>query len=345
MSKTTDTLAAYLSDTHDAAGVVNFIRQQWPKSLSSYVSQVKKQWMTLDVINDGYNAQYTAALTSIDTAIAQAKCEERDKLRAARAKLVQFNSMNLADKNTVQRLIRTTQYTGHATVDDMIMDFKIFPAYINDLKLSEAERGQLQMRSTAALEAKSIESITVQASELISKCKAELKESRANPFDVAVALGLLTGRRCIEIFKTAEFTAVNEHAVMFRGQAKKGDVVEPAQYEIPVLAPPDLINTALARLRTAKDCTGLNNREVNLRYSNSCNAAARRLLGPEYHFHSLRGIYSVVCYNACLPHRYSMNAFVSRVLGHTGLGSSLHYSAIHVEGLKKRHKFVWSAIA
>src|SRR6476646_6805734 len=123
MSKSTDTLAAYLADTHDAEGCVSFIRQQWPKSLSSYVSQVKKQWMTLDVINDGYAGEYTAALASLDAAIAQAKSEERDKLRAARAKLVQFNDMNLADKNTVQRLIRTTQYTGHATVDDMIMNF------------------------------------------------------------------------------------------------------------------------------------------------------------------------------------------------------------------------------
>ena len=345
MSKTTDTLAAYLADTHDAAGVVDFIRQQWPKSLSSYVSQVKKQWMTLDVVNDGYNAQYTAALASIDTAIAQAKSEERDRLCAARAKLIDFNGMNLADKNTVQRLIRSTQYAGHAMVDDVIMGFKIFPAYIDDLKLSEAERATLQKQSTAALEAKSIESITVQASELISKCKATLKDARANPFDLAVALGLLTGRRCIEIFKTAQFTAVNEHAVLFRGQAKKGEVAEPAQYETPVLAPPELINTSLNRLRGAKDCTGLTNREVNLRYSNSCNAAARRLLGPDNHFHSLRGIYAVVCYNACLPHKYSMNAFVSRVLGHSSLGSSLHYSAIHVEGLKKRHKFVWSAIA
>ena len=89
-----------------------------------------------------------------------------------------------------------------------------------------------------------------------------MKDSRANPFDVAVALGLITGRRCIEIFKSAEFTAVNDHAAIFQGQAKKGDVAEPAEYEIPMLAPPDLVNTALARLRTAKDCTALSNREV-----------------------------------------------------------------------------------
>jgi integrase len=138
---------------------------------------------------------------------------------------------------------------------------------------------------------------------------------------------------------------VNDHSVLFSGQAKKGDLVGPVAYKIPVLATPDLINAALARLRAAKNCSALTNRDVNLKYANSCNAAARRLLGKEHHFHSLRGIYAVIAHNLCLPHKYSLNAFVSRVLGHSNLGTSLHYSAIHVEHLKRKHKFIWSAIA
>jgi integrase len=176
-------------------------------------------------------------------------------------------------------------------------------------------------------------------------CKLLLKDTRANPFDTAVALGLLTGRRTVELFKTATFTPKDEHSVLFSGQAKKGDLAEPVSYEIPVLAPPELINSALARLRFAKDCSAITNRDVNLRYANSCNAAARRLLGKEYHFHTLRGIYAVIAHNCCLPHRYSQNAFVAKVLGHASLGSSLHYCCIHVENLKKRHKFVWTALA
>jgi hypothetical protein len=227
MSQSTDILAAYLVDTHDAAGVVSLIREKWPKSLSSYISQTKKQWMTLDVINENYAAQYTAAVSKVDAAITKAKGTEKETLQAARAKLVEFNDMNLADKNTVQRRLRATQFSGHAMVDDLITSLTIFPAYINDLKVSDTERTALQKAATVALEAKSIESITVQASELISKCKATLKDTRANPFDVAAALGLLTGRRCIEIFKTARFTPVNDHSVLFGGQAKKGDLADP----------------------------------------------------------------------------------------------------------------------
>jgi Telomere resolvase len=269
MSSTTDTLAAYLADTQDAAGVASFIREKWPKSLSSYVSQTRKKWMTLDVINPGYAGQYTAALSQVNVAIARAKGTEKQTLLDARAKLEEFNGLNLADKNTVQRRLRTTQFSGHAMVDDLITSFTIFPAYIDDLKVSDTERTALQKAATASLEAKSIESITVQASELISKGKATLKDTRADPIDTAAALSLLTGRRCIEVFKTAHFAPVSDHSVLFSGQAKKGDLIDPVAYEIPVLATPDLINTALARLRAAKDCSALTNRDVNLKYANS----------------------------------------------------------------------------
>ena len=62
MSKTTDTLAAYLADTNYAQGVVAFIRENWPKSLARYVSQTKKQWMNLNVINENYAVQYATAI-------------------------------------------------------------------------------------------------------------------------------------------------------------------------------------------------------------------------------------------------------------------------------------------
>jgi integrase len=314
-----------------------------PKNLSGYVSQTKKQWMTLEVINPGYAGQYTAALSQLDTAIARAKDTEKQTLLAARIKLEEFNGLKLADKNTVQRRLRAMQFSGHAMIDDWITSFTIFPEYINDLKVSDTERTALQKAATASLEAKSIESIAVRASERISKCKATLKDTRANPFDTAADLSLLTGRRCIEILKTAQFTPVSDHSVLFSGQAKKGDLLDPVAYEIPVLATPNLINTALGRLRAAKNCSSLTNRDVNLKYANSCNAAARRLLGKEHHFHSLRGIYAVIAHHSCLPHKYSLNAFVAKVLGHSSLGTSLHYSAIHVEHLKKKHKFIWSA--
>jgi hypothetical protein len=74
--------------------------------------------MTLDVINKNYAAQYTAATSPVNTAIAEARSAEKGTLRAARAKLVEFDDMNLADRNTMQRRLRATQFSGHEVVDD-----------------------------------------------------------------------------------------------------------------------------------------------------------------------------------------------------------------------------------
>ena len=101
MSSTTTTLAWYLLDTEDSQGVVEFIREKWPKSLSSYISQTKATWMTLNVISEDYAAQYAAAVATVDAAFATARSTEKEMLRSAKSKLESFNAMNLAGKHAV----------------------------------------------------------------------------------------------------------------------------------------------------------------------------------------------------------------------------------------------------
>jgi hypothetical protein len=342
MCSSTDILAAYLADEQDAVGVVEFIRSKWSKSLATYLSAVKKQWLTMDIHNEEYAAEHAAAVEKVDGMIRAATGTDKTALMAAKEKLVEFNSKSLTDKNGIQRRVRTTPYSGHALIDDMIVGFKILPAYMNDLRVTVSERNEQKKKSNQALEAKSVDSYTVQASELITKSRAVLKDTRANPFDIAVALGLVTGRRMIEIFKTGTFTSTDEECRMrFSGQVKKSDYAEATSYDIPVLASPEVIKKAIIRLRSAKDCSELTKREGNLKWSNSCNTHAKRFLGEGRHFHDLRALYAVIAFNAALPHRFSMNAFIAKVLGHEHLTNSVNYACIHPEGLKKTHKFVW----
>ncbi len=336
-------LTAYLLDQKDAKGVVEYVRAQWPKSLSTYISAIKKQWMTMEIHDDEYPRHYADALAKVNEMVKTSSGCERAVLLKAKEKLEAFHAMSLSDKYAMQRRIRTVPYSGHALVDDVIIGLVILPPYIvNDLRVTVAERAEQQKKATAALEARSVQSITIQGSELIAKCRATLKDTRANAFDLAVALALTTGRRMIELFKTGTLTPVGEdHRMRFEGQVKKSAFAETGAYDIPVLAPPEIIKKALARLRTEKDCSELTKREGNLKWSNSCNAAARRLMGDDVHFHSLRAMYAVLTFNAALPHKHSLNMFVSRVLGHANLGNSISYTSIHVENLKKTHKFVW----
>ena len=62
--------------------------------------------------------------------------------------------MNLANKHAVQRRLKAAQYSGHALVDDSISTFTIFPAYIDELRVSMTERTALQKQATVALEPK-----------------------------------------------------------------------------------------------------------------------------------------------------------------------------------------------
>jgi hypothetical protein len=88
-----------------------------------YISQTKKHWITPDVINESYTSQYAAALRTVDTAITKTSSTEKETLQAARTKLVEFHETNLAEKHTVQRRLRATQFSGHAMVDDLITSF------------------------------------------------------------------------------------------------------------------------------------------------------------------------------------------------------------------------------
>jgi hypothetical protein len=156
----------------------------------------------------------------------------------------------------------------------------------------------------------------------------------------------VTGRRMIEVFRTGQFKAVSGDALAasFAGQAKKQDLKSVA-YNIPLLAPFDHVTEALNRLRISKNTEDLNNSEVNLRYSSSCNAAARRLLGEGRRFHDCRAVYGVLSFTLAMPHTLSLNLWLCRALGHSSLTNSLNYSSIHVIDVREEDKrqFVFDA--
>jgi hypothetical protein len=79
--------------------------------------------------------------------------------------------------------------------------------------------------SHKALESKSSESVTVQGSHLIDQCRTTFANTHANPYDLAAALALVTGRRMVELFSSGAFEPVegNEQAcVFFRACQERG---------------------------------------------------------------------------------------------------------------------------
>jgi hypothetical protein len=187
-------LAAFMAEKQDAGAVLVFLRDKYPKSISCYLSEVKRELMLLNVLHPNYTELYAQALSRVNVLIAKAKGVERDKLLLAQEKLKAFGDMSVTCKNAVQRKLCTSSYSGNDTVDDEIRAINVLPEYVSNLKLTCKERAVMKKQATKALESKSSESITVQGSVLIDQCIKTLNNARANAYDLAAALALLTGR-------------------------------------------------------------------------------------------------------------------------------------------------------
>lgn len=346
MATSADILAMYLHDTHDAAGVVDFIRDRYPKSLCTMMTNVKTVWLSLEAYGEHYDDDMKDAQESIvSLTSATSVRSEKMKLKKALQKMREFDtSLNLSQKSKLKRSLRSHSFTGHPVADELLIQLRLFPDYMNSYKVTSIERAEQQKKHASSLERKSSTAWEVSASLLLKRAREMIEDPGSNAFDLACALSLLTGRRMIEIFKTAEFLPAPEkdaYSCMFLGQAKKTGKDE--SYHIPLHAPYEIIKSGLNRLRISKPCGELSNSEVNARYSNSCNSAAKKMLGSGRKFHDLRAAYAVIGYNAALPHKWSLNFFVCKVLGHTGLANSLTYVTVNVTNLEPQDKRVWAA--
>jgi integrase len=318
MSQSVLFLTAYLDETHDTDDVMALLRAKYPSSIAVYISQIKSQWLKLNKPCDEYESAMAALVKKVITS---------DKKKFAK-KLNQFHQSTVEEKYNIQKSLKYKQYID-AEIDLELVNIPIIPDFIADLKISTEERQTLAKKSEAALMTKTSNVFNIDVGEILSKAHTILENAASsNMFDVAVALSIVSGRRMIEIMKIGTFTNNdnNKGGIVFTGQAKKKDVVE---YTIPLLINYDTFSTALTRLRYIKDCSTLDNNEVNLRYSNSCNVAARRVLGPKRHFHDARAIYAITAFNI-LNHKLSMNNFIMKVLGHANFTSSFNYSCVKV---------------
>jgi Telomere resolvase len=152
----------------------------------------------------------------------------------------------------------------------------------------------------------------------------------------AAALMLLTGRRKIEILRTGHLSAVPagtalsenapaEHTLVFDGQAKTRGAVsaQTAPYPIPVLAKPQLVLDAFARLRDSYDCAYLTNEQVHNRTSKTLNGYVAQFFsddaGNAMMPKDLRAAYATIAWEWFAPPHIAQSAYIARILGHSEL--------------------------
>ena len=169
---------------------------------------------------------------------------------------------------------------------------------------------------------------------LIKECEAMLNSWDWK--DLAVAISLLTGRRTIEVMKTAAFKSPKANLVTFHGQAKaKGK----KPYRIPVLSSGAKIAKATKRLRQLKDFSAVDNKKVNQAVHVALDRRTSKLLKHytvnDCSMHDLRKIYAVYCYDKLSNSNIIKNefgqalteetTFIREILGHETTETGLHY--------------------
>ena len=149
----------------------------------------------------------------------------------------------------------------------------------------------------------------------------EVLQTRGSYSKVAVAICLLTGRRSVEVLKTAKFTYISDDRVLFEGQVKKGSL-ESIPYEIPVLGDSTQIIEALGYVRSVAQFADLSNDAIHSRTNKTMNETAKKHFGgvvTGVSVKALRSAYAGISSYWLKPDHQSKAKFMASILGHSEL--------------------------
>jgi hypothetical protein len=218
-----------------------------------------------------------------------------------------------------------SKYRRHSMLAQIPLPFKTI--ILDTLKLSSSDSDARSLNRDLRIDIKTNNVALFDMMPFINSCKNFLLESH-DPYTLVVGIMGLTGRRPIEVLKTASFERVNPHHLLFSGQAKtKNSPNSRHSFIIPVLADPDLIIEALSYIRTLIPVSSWENDLISSTINSSLLKRVRLLehcISSNEHLslncRSLRAIYVASAYELFnMSTKASYNAFTARVLGHSHL--------------------------
>lgn len=227
------------------------------------------------------------------------------------------------------------------------------PSYLNlilnILKLNKADSDGRSLQRDLKIHERSNNMTLINVELFIQQCRSLLRAHKNDPYTLAVAIMGLTGRRPIEVLKTACLRPLNGHYMFFSGQAKtKNSPTAQKSYPIPVLAPPREIASALDLLRKLLPLASRENEQISQSFYHRLLSRVQIFQnciddnsGVSLNCRSLRGIYVASAYELFnISNKASFNAFASRVLGHSKLdlntANSYTYFAV-VKNIKNKN--------
>ena len=143
--------------------------------------------------------------------------------------------------------------------------------------------------------------------------------------DIAAGLAVLTGRRSAEILATAQFEYKTLYSVTFTGALKRKGETQQLSFEIPTLAQTEYIINALNKLRQIVDTEGMDNTDINQKYSDAVARACDRHFADlipkregrdNLYTHLFRSVYAAIATHWYCPPRVADIEFKAAIQGH-----------------------------
>ena len=145
--------------------------------------------------------------------------------------------------------------------------------------------------------------------------------------EIAAGLAVVTGRRCTEVIKTAQFEYLSKYSVIFTGALKRGSEPVECVFEIPTLCKAQLVIDAIANLRTqlGEEIQDLSKRQVSRRYGKAvatkCDRYFNELVPPRedkdnLYTHLFRAVYATIASFWYCPPTVPEIEFRAAIQGH-----------------------------
>lgn len=331
--------------------ILSRLKTMYPK-LSSYQSAVNKLRAYL-IATEEHHPSYEREIKHIEDELVNVYTQslgkdgtlKGDEVALACIKFIyDFKSVPLRRQlNILHKLKRGQMGLPSKPFENQIRKLVILPDYVSKVVLSNEEQMEAKQKTEASQQQRSRNVILIDfPNTLIRNCLTILRKEDEPLENICVALALLTGRRTIEILLTGSLDQYpgNLNFAYFTGQVKTGlqqiqSVTEdmPTSYIIPLLGSARLISKKLKQVQDIvqhKLGTIVTRESINQRFSHKLSKAVKALIHPGIRFHDLRTLYALITFEAFKPHTFGLNGWVSKVLGHTGINMSTHYTRMQI---------------
>lgn len=319
--------AELLDTTEDVFSVLQNLRDKYTvSSFPSQMSRVKDEWFKYKNYNDLYEPSYAKGLKYL---------KKQGISRKFIDQYIQFGQDDMKTQLQKQKTASKGALTGSSRTDNTISQLIILPEFMTDYRLTKTDSVNSHTLAAGNIEKRSKDCVEVtDADELVLRCRSIVKDLDEDPFVITAALGILTGRRSIELLKSGKFSpgSMGSYSSEFSGMAKKRVGCTLEQDDIPLLIKYKYVNPCIDHIRSIIKVDGLTNTQVNSKYSHKLGDAAKILMESlNIRFHDLRAIYGTISFQS-FKSTWSINIWLKKVLIHDTLDTSIYYSRCSVEG-------------